>query len=407
MGDQDESLIENHALLEKRIVSTVDEAKYITKKVTPLFDYITRQQLLEAEDSHPKTVRCLFDVAFRLMNGDFGEKIKELYSLDIPHELADPTLLVLMLIHLSESNQEWPEVFGSLKDDPEFRHLCSPLKNINTDAIETWLLNPGVAVFIPQIKPILKLTTLVKNLDITAENMSAFQKLFQSFLTNLVHPSHILVELLVSKRLIHRASDAAQLIRQPVERAKAFVFLISEFLHQKSLDEALELWKSIPISHEKHRASSKIVQYMIESGEIVQAKKFINSVPNQELSSQLIREMALSLGKLGKIPEALRAIADIKATDLQSYTYSNLVYICCQHSDYVNGRLIIQLIKDKGFREDAILKIVKMYLAEKNFDDAIEFVDSLRDDQEKQKPAKLIEGALKSQAGRAYQRFAA
>jgi pentatricopeptide repeat protein len=396
MGDQDD-----------RIISTVDEAKYITKAATPLFDYVTKQQVLEAEDACPKTVQCLFDVAFSLMQGNYGEKIKELYALDIPHKLANSTLLVLMLIYLNNTHHEWPEVFEGVVNDSKFKNLCSQLKNINIHAIETWLLSPGVSVFIPQIKPVLQLTTIVKKLDIPLENMSAFQKIFHSFLANLVHPSQILVELLVSKHLTHRASDAAMLIRQPIQRAKAFEYLISELLHQKRSEEALRLWKLILTPHEKHRSASKIVHYLIESDEIAQAKDFIDSIPSREFSSQLVRDMALSLGKKGKIVEALRTAATIENSDLQSYTYSNLVYICGQHSNYEKACTALQLIKDKGFREDGIMKIVKMYLAEKRFDEAMEFVDSLIDIQERQKPAKLIEAALKIQSGQAYPRPAA
>jgi len=369
-------------------IKTVDDTKYIMKVIEPLFELITKNKIQTVEKNYPETVKHLFEVAFCIVDGSFGKKLMEIYASDAPSPLPFNTILILMLLNISKSvaNQDLmvslPEIFNPLKSDPNFQKTLANLSSFNLDLIESWTPDPK----------------LINQLNLNPSDVQAFLKIFHNFIDHFEHPSHLLIDLLIHKmHLMDRAVDTALMIRNPIDRSKAFELLINEFLIQQDIDKAKKLWELIPSKQEKYKASIKIVEKLIENGKIEEAIQFSDETKEQENHDQLLREASLTIAKGHLLNKAIEVMETIKDPDIKNYTQSNLVHILCSQFDFANAKKVALSIPQADFKEDAIVEIVKNYLQGRQYDEATTFMNSLSSPNEKQKPAKLIETALKIQ----------
>jgi hypothetical protein len=383
-------------------IRTVDDTKYIMRVIKPHFEIITKQKIQAIEDTYPETIKNLFDVAFCIIDGSFGEKLRDVYSSETPYSIPFKTILVLMLVYLSKSSitqnptASLPEFFHQLKPNKSFEKTFNSLKAIDLNLVEAWVLDPNTLSENIDLTPISELLGFLNQLDIKADDEKVFMKLFQNFMDHLVNPSHLLIDLLIHKiHVIDRAIDTALMIRNPVDKSKAIELLILDFLAKNEIDRAIELWELIPTKQEKFKTSIKIAEKMIESGKIEEALKFSDEIKEQESHDHLLREASLRIAKHHLLNKALEVMENIKDSDIKHYTQSNLVHILCNQFDFLNAKKIALAIGEADFKEDAIVDIVKNYLTRRKYDEAIQFISSLNTPYEKRRPAKLIETALK------------
>jgi hypothetical protein len=381
-------------------ITTVDDATYITKLIYPHFESMTKRKIQAIEDSYPMTVKTLFDVAFCFIEGSFGKRLQNIYASETVYTLPFNTVLILMLLFLSKSSVRetlvLPEIFESLKSDNVFKNKLEELKSVDLKLIESWILDSPVIPDESPLKVIFELCVFFDKLPIDSANIQTFLKLFYTFIHHLEHPSYLLIDLLIHKmHIMDRAIDTAFMIRNPIDRSISFELLINEFLLQHDIEKAMELWELIPSKQKKYQASIKIAESLIEEGKIEEAIKFSDETKEEENHDHLLREASLKIAKRHLLSKAREVIENIKDSDLKNYTQSSLVHILCGQFDFNNAKKVALSIPQADFKEDAILDIVKNYLTRRKYDDAINFTNSLSSVFEKQKPAKLIETALK------------
>ena len=301
-----------------------------------------------------------------------------------------------MLIYLSKAEQskEIPEIYDQFRNDKNFKNLVVDLHNMDlkTSKIGFRVPETGTAL---SLDPIVKLSGYIDSMDVEPAVALTLMKIFKSFLSNLVHPSHLLVDLLIKLNLADGAVEAALLIRNTTDRAKALIKLIDTYLLSKDFEGAHELWQLVPTKLEKSQASIKIAQALIECGRLEEALVFAKETQNPEEYENLLREFSMSLAKQKNLDKALEIAGKIRDSDVNSYTLSLIVNILCRNSDFSEAKKIAASISDQGFKEDALKDIVANLLQRRRFDEAIEFVGNIKNPHEKQKLARQIEAALK------------
>lgn len=372
----------------KITVKTVDEIKYITKAVTPHFETVSKSKIDAVEQTYPETIKSLFDVAFCIIDGSFGQKVRDIYMLESPQQLPFHVILTLMLVFISKSSQEiLPEVFKYLKEDKQFKQTVAMLVGIDIQAIENW-------IFHVEDHPVLKkLSAYLAPLKVPDQKV--FEKLFHNFMDHLANPSHVLIELLIREHVIDRAIDTTLMIRNPVDRSKSFEMLIEAFLKQGATERAMELWELVPSKHERFQAARQIIEKLITQRKIEEALKFSLELQEQEEHDKLLKEAALKIAEERLLGKALEVAGLIQDNDVRQYTHSSLVHILCGQHDFANARKIALAISEDDFKQDAVMEIVKNYLRRRNYDEAIRFINTLENQYEKRKPAQLLEAALK------------
>lgn len=358
---------------------------------------IAKHNIQVFEETYPETIKKLFDTAFYLIDGGFGEKLKKSITSEAHRSITFNGILVLVLAYIKKSSLKelsLPELFHQLNGNKAFENSLNTLKYIDLDMLDEWLSSSGIQN--ESIKPIAQLIPFLEQLQFSSSDKQIFIKFFLDFIDHLVNPSHVLVDLLIHKNhLIERAIDTTLMIKNPMDKSKSIELLIYDLLDKNQIDRAIELWELIPVKQEKFKAAIKITEKMIEAGKIDEALKFSDETMEPEPHDHLLREASLKIAKRHLLPKALEVIESIKDAHIKYYAQSNLVHLLCNQFDFFNAKKVALAIEEEDFKEDAIMEIVKNYLTRRKYDEAIQFINSLDTPYEKRKPAKLIEIALK------------
>ncbi|MCE5319205.1 MAG: hypothetical protein LLG04_17810 [Parachlamydia sp.] len=182
-------------------------------------------------------------------------------------------------------------------------------------------------------------------------------------------------------------------LRNASEKNRSLELIISHLL-DRDPKKALMLWNQLTFGRD--RWAKKIAETLLKLGQHQDALDFSLSFENVERDN-LLRSMAIWYANKLELDQALEIVHTIDNPDIQAYAKSNIVHTLSHQKQFQKAKEIALSIQDRGYREDAILYIVKAYLQDRYVDEAIQFVDSFKNTHEKAKPAKVIAAALKAQ----------
>lgn len=141
--------------------------------------------------------------------------------------------------------------------------------------------------------------------------------------------------------------------------------------------------------------ASPIAETLLKLGKGKEALHFASQLQTGDREN-FLRSLAMWYAAHYDLAQALEIIGMINDPDILAYAKSNIVHILCTQKQFPKAKEIAFAIHDQGYREDAILEIVKAYLQHQQIDEAIRFVDSLLNTYDKGKPAKVIAASLKA-----------
>jgi tetratricopeptide (TPR) repeat protein len=360
-----------------------DNAKWITRAVQPHFEKVKRSQLNATESRYPVTVRALFDTAAALVAGEFGDKLKDSFTLNLESETHIDTVLRLLLFHWARVEPIKLEIFDKKKLD-ELLPLLNRLDNLTIEAIMLGL------------ETLPKMDALLRNISVPSSDLNALQQLFHQFVNHCLYPSHRLIEKLLQMDFVTKAMEVASGLKNSSDKIKSYELIITYFLAQNDTEKAIELFPQLTTKPERTHSAHQIVDSLLTLKKGERAISFALSHSDSEERDHLLREIGKLFIQNRELEPALAVIGKIQDPEIQDYAKSNIVHLLARQNQFQKAKEIALTIQDRGYREDAILDIVKAYILIRHLDDAIQFVGSFSTVREKDKPAKLISAAFKS-----------
>ena len=367
--------------LQRRIHRWVSEdTSRITATATAQFNAVSGKTRERIEELYPLTIHGLFDAALRVVDGQWGIRLKDRFSMPSEMISAPGPVLTLLMVYISHYAEPLPEIFVSFKENPQWHQLMHTLKESDDEELYA-IVSQAQVPFLNQ-------------LTLNPEHLRALMQLFDSFIDNLNNPSSPLIHLFLENNLKDKALQAAIKLRHPIEKSKSMGELIDLFLLENKLAEAIEIWSQIPLPKDKHHLAIKLINKMLADGHADQALGFVASQPKHHERDLLTKEIALSLSAKGSEDKALDIVRTIDDKELQFYTLSRMVRLLAQRNKIHRAREIALFILDEDYKIDAINEIVKALLQRRKIDEAVKFVEMLPDS-EKKSPTQIIETVLK------------
>ncbi len=386
-----------------KIISVGDENKRIFKLVQAHFETISKKTIDEIEHLYPHTLRRLFNTALRVTEGDCGEKIEHKFVLHTQESSSWKTVFPLLLLEACRNSAKglpYPEIFNKLVNNhPQWNRVMAGLQSLSIPEIEHLLLedtgnlNPQTAKWKHQIED------LGKHVDCDPKTLKAISWTFERYISHLSHPSSHLVLLFLNMKFYHRALATAANMKNPAEKTKSLLLALDVFLEKKDITRALECWGLLTSKGEWIKASRKIekmVEILIENSQVDQIMSLANMAHDDAERDIALKEVSQCLIKYRFYDQGLKAANLIRDEDIRDQTLSNLVHVLAGQKQFKKAKELLPSIHDAGFREDGVMYIVKAYLALRYVDEAVHFIEAMPIKQEKAKPARLIESALKA-----------
>lgn len=181
-------------------------------------------------------------------------------------------------------------------------------------------------------------------------------------------------------------------LRHAGEKNRLLEQILSHLINQDP-KKALTLWHQLTLG--RSQWAKKIAETLLKQGQRKEALDFALNLENDE-REHLLRSIAIWHANQREWDRSLEIIQTIHHPDIQAYAKSNLVHVLSRQKQFQEAKEVALSIQDRSYREDAILDIVKAYMHDRFVDEAIQFVDSFKNSQEKSKPAKVIAASLKA-----------
>lgn len=301
--------------------------KRITGTVLGYFDHISKQRISQFEAAYPKTVRALFDTAFNLIHGKFGEKLEE------DARALSPTIL-----------------------NADHTLLKQTIEDMNQQKID----------------------------------MQALIQIFRNFLDNLSNPSHLTVELLLQMNLVNEAIHAISEIKNEVEKSKSFEMLIEKLLKTGDIEKAQSYVNAITDKHEKEKALICIVDELLSMHKVNETLEYVDSRRDPKEIETMQGEIIHFLLDHGMVVLALEVVQKFDNQERKDYILSSMVKSLVSKQQFFTACEVIASITDPDFREDANSYLIKGLLDNHQFEDAMRYVESIKEPREKIRAAKVV-----------------
>lgn len=321
----------------------------ITHAAKPYFALFSRKPVGLVQERYPETAEKLFRLALKIVDGEYGEKLREEEMPVAMEGLTYPTETVI----------------GMLREE------------VRQTSERTEIFDENLA--------------LKKISDIDIEGLA---QLFHEYLANLMTPSHLTVELLLDKGLEDRALDVALSLRHPYEKGRALVDVIANKLQQKKADEAEELFGLIPQEYEKRAVATKILGHYLNEGDLESAIAFGEDL--EELREHTLPVIAVWMVTHQRLDRAIALVNDWAKGSNKDYVLSLIVNALAGKNDFEEAKAVVWTIKDRGYRQDAFDAIVKKLVNLRKLKEAQAFVNSLDNVDSRQQSNRIIESAVAS-----------
>lgn len=362
--------------------------KRITGTVLAYFDHISRQRISQFEAAFPKTVRGLFDTAYRLIHDDFGEKLENEARTQSDLLLKPEYVLFLLLMTTSQSPQEvYPEIFPNLKKQ---NNILMGLKQVTKHRIETLICATEETTTDDILQDRAWIKKLLESVDCGKEDLQVLVQIFRDFLTNLANPSHLAVEMLLKMNLMEEAIQAAYAIKNEVEKSKSFELIVEKLLAIGDVEKAKSFVNIITAKAEKDKALVSIVDNLLNHQKLSETLEYAQSRQDPKEVEKLLSEVVYFLVSHDMIVLAIEITQRIEDPEKRDYILSSVVKTLVSHQHFFTASKVIMGIADPDFREDANSYLLKGLLDAKHFDEAIHYVEGIEQQREKIRAAKVL-----------------
>ncbi|EFB42264.1 MULTISPECIES: hypothetical protein [Parachlamydia] len=371
----------------------IKDEERVSGAINALFYHVPAHRLAFFEEKSPQTVKRLFIVAEDLLAGKFGsigvEAAKTMTNLLFQEKILQKLMLIDLLLSDQEA-QEWPEVLLPLADDQHFKKMVAFLSRLNPEQL-------GEQIFSSD-----KLDSLVETLFWRRETYLAIEQLLRKYLSNLLNPSHVAVDLLIEhEEPIEKSVKVVEQIKNPTEKSKSLVSIIKRLMQTNRIEKALDTVRSIQVDKVRTKPLVQLIdqllnpsrsqfEKMLYANQVEQAIGLAKNVKDVIERDKILQKIAYTLAKKDQLHMAEEVTALISNKEGREASLSSIVNALSSIHRYKQAKILAASIKDQDFREDAYSYIVKALLLDHQIDEAIAFVESIENSIERSKAAKIL-----------------
>ncbi|MBS4167718.1 hypothetical protein [Parachlamydia sp. AcF125] len=345
------------------------------------------------EEHNPQTGKRLFIIAEDLLAGKFGsigvEAARSMSNLIFQAKTMQKLLLADLMIYPVEK-QKWAEVLQPLALDQNFHQTAEQLVQLTAE-------EKGRVVFSSE-----QLDSLVENLIWGKATCLAVEQLLRKYLSNLLSPSHLAVDLLLEhEEPIEKSVKVIGQIKNLAEKSKSLVSIVKRLMQINRVEKALDTIRSVNVDKVTAKPlvqlidqllnpSRSPVEKMVYANQIERAIELAKSIKDVDERDKIFQKIARTLAKKNRLPTAEEVVECISNKEGREYALSSIVNTLASMHKYNQAKDLALEIKDQDFREDAYSYIVKGLLLDHQIDEAIAFVDSIENSIERLKAAKIL-----------------
>jgi hypothetical protein len=365
-----------------------DEGR-VQRLATAFFQHLPAEKLAHFEEKNSQTTKRLFHSAEQLLEGAFGTALQnKAQNLD-EALFAKSSLQKLLLIDcalnaLSEAHL--PEIIKPTALTPTFQKLVRSFD-------------------LSQAK---NLDVYVYELVWTYEDKLAVEQLLRRYLSNLVNPSHVSVDLMIEHdEPIEKSLKIFEKMTNPSEQSKSLTSIVKELIHTNRFKEAMETAKSFRANKGSTKPFVKVIDQLLNpsrsqieklifANRIDETLDYAKTIENVNERNKLYQKIAQALIKHHRSDLARQVVKYIHDEDSREYTLSTLVNTLASMQAFADAAVLAREIQDGGYREDAFAYIVKSLLIHQKIDEAIAFVESIKNMHQRSKAAKILLSSMKA-----------
>jgi len=374
---KEKTVARNHAFRRLK-----DESR-LQKISTAFFQHLPAKKLTDFEEKNPQTAKRLFQVAEQLIDGSFGSALQN-QAQNLANALFEKSslqkLLLLDCAQNALTEEYMPELVKSFIQPAVLHKLASTF-----DLTQIKTLDP-----------------LVKELVWTHEDKLAVEQLLRKYLSNLLTPSHVSVDLMIANdEPIEKSLKIVEKISNPTEQSKSLTSIVKELIHKNRFKEAMETVKSFRVNKGSSKPFVKVIdrllnpsrsqiEKLIFANRIDETLAYAKTIENIGERNKLYQKIAQALIKHHRIDLATQVVKYIQDEDSREYTLSTLVNTLSGMQAFAEAAVLAREIQDGGYREDAFGYIVKSLLIHQKIDEAIAFVESIKNFHQRSKAARIL-----------------
>lgn len=358
----------------------------------------------DIKQAYPALVRILFNVAQEMLDGRFGTHLQEHAKAE--SELFQERSMVwsLVLIAMAKNDElSRSELFGK---DANLVSL-ETLKDLPPSEIERLLLYPinELPENLRKIK--LHLIALTKNIIIPLDHQNALVWLFQQYIENLLHPSHVMVNIAMEMErqepTLGSTIRAVMRVKRPTERSKSLSNIVQTLAHEKHSDRALTIVRSLKLA-EKSDTMNSILDTLFKNDKSPKNGPDANwfekataealSLPYREEQDRMLQRLAAAASRYGDATTAFDTANKISDPETRAYALSSSIQGLLTAGRRQAALQLLPTITDVGAKEDAIGYIIKDLNQRYGYDGVVTFIDSLPNPSEQRHAAKVLVSLL-------------
>lgn len=250
---------------------------------------------------------------------------------------------------------------------------------------------------------------LTKRLTIPEDDLKTFVWLFQQYLENSSHPSHVSVEMEMDmdskESSLNDILESALQVQKPSERSKALSSIVNALAKNHSEEKAFDLIKSLKIS-EKVKPLNNVLDIILRQGKATESRFDVGwykeacdealSLADVREKNRLLQRIAIAVARFGEVNTAYATAGKITDAETKAYAYSGIIQALLNEGMRDAALQIFPAITNSGAREDAISCIVLDYSQKNSYEETIDFIESLQTPNEKMHAARVLASVASS-----------
>ena len=365
----------------------IEVSERLMGAVVARFGVISLEMEDEIQLRFPITVSFFYQLAKKILHGEFGEKL-QLSGSASEDPILQPKAIFTLLLYEAFQEEKIPEIFHSSKGSLELAKALESIKLVKPKEMERLILNHRKDLSTSLKKCHTKLHNFFIELKIPKSDFYPLAEIFRTYLSNLTHPSHLASKIQIESESVENRQDRSEsilrflnpLIQQNNNRKKIHLTNVKKLKQQpyRFLIDTLFSGEDSPFDEELH------------GKHVDEALQLAKSITEPGDRDDVLKNIAIGVAKSGDLDKALQVVSQVKNREKREYILASIVNILSRLGEFEGAKEIITIIREVAYREDAIEYIVKAYLDTERLSEGMDFVDTIKAQNEKIKAAKII-----------------
>lgn len=385
-------------------IREIESDKRIIAAVRNQLEYMPRKEVDRIRDENPETVHRMFELAKKVISGDYGKTLKNEASALNEAVLSPQSLIIQMLVHQAFQANPWeklPEIFSNLSDSDDLLDFSEQVVLFKEVNFEKFILNRN------KLNKNFKaaythLQNIFPNLKILESTAFALSHIYRDFIANLANPSHLTVEMLIeNEEKSKEAINTAISLGSRKERSRSISKIVKKFIADDKFDDAVTLLKDVKakkVSRNPFRflidaiyaAEGVDVEKLISENQIDEAIKLAKSTTEPVNRDEVLKKIAIGITKYDQFDKALKITGQITSTETRDYVLSSIVNALSQKQNFKLAIKVAESISDIDFQEDAYGFAVKAMLNQNLLNEAVKQIAKIKDKDVRTSLARII-----------------